>query len=50
MWGNSRLSKIGGENIKEYSRNAIRNLLHANIDVHSRRSIADFPGDGTKVI
>ena len=29
---------------------AIRNLLHANIDVHSRRLIADFPKDGIKRI
>ena len=29
---------------------AIRNLLHANIDVHSRRLIAEFPKDGIKCI
>ena len=29
---------------------AIRNLLHANIDVHSRRLIAEFPKDGVKCI
>ena len=28
--------KIGGEDIKYFKKNAIRNLLHANIDVHSR--------------
>ena len=29
---------------------AIGNLLHANIDVHSRRLISEFPGDGVKCI
>ena len=29
---------------------AIRNLLHANIDVHSRRLIAEFSIDGIKCI
>ena len=29
---------------------AIRNLLHANIDVHSRRLIAGFPKYGIKCI
>ena len=29
---------------------AIRNLLHANIDVHSRRLIAEFPKYGIKCI
>ena len=28
---------IGGGNIQELTKNAIRNLLRANIDVHSRR-------------
>ena len=32
--------KIGGENIKELAENAIRNLLHANINVHRRKLIA----------
>ena len=36
--------KIGGDNvIGDYEKKAIRNLLHANIDVHSRRLIAEFP-------
>ena len=36
--------KIGGDDIIEnYAKKAIRNLLHANIDVNSRRLIADFP-------
>ena len=29
---------------------AIINLLHANIDAHSRRLIAEFPKDGIKCI
>ena len=28
----------------------IRNILHENIDVHSRRLIGEFPGDGVKCI
>ena len=32
--------KIGGENIKEFSKKAIRNILHTNIDMYSRRLIA----------
>ena len=42
--------KIGEENIQEFAKKAIRNLLHANIDVHSRRLIAEFPGYGIKCI
>ena len=42
--------KIGGDNVKDYSKQAIRNLLHANSDVHSRRLIAEFPKDGIKCI
>ena len=42
--------KIGGANIKYFVKKAIRNLLHANIDVHNRRLIAEFPGDGVKLI
>ena len=42
--------KIGGENIKEFSKNTIRNILRANIDVHSRRLIDEFPGEGIKSI
>ena len=41
---------IGGEYIKYYFKKAIRNLLHANIDVHSRRVIAKFPVDGVNFI
>ena len=41
---------IGGENIKYYVRNEKINLLRANIDVHSRRLVSEFPGDGVKFI
>ena len=36
--------------MKIAQKNAIRNLLHANIDVHSRRLIAEFSKDGIKCI
>ena len=43
--------KIGGDDvIEDYSKKDIRNLLHANIDVHSRRLIAEFPKYGVKCI
>ena len=42
--------KTGGENIKDFVKKSIRNLLRANIDLHSRRLIADFPGYGVKCI
>ena len=43
--------KIGGDYvIEDYAKKAIRNLLHANIDVHSRRLIAEFPKYGMKCI
>ena len=43
--------KIGGDNIiEDYEKKATRNLLHANIDVHSRRLIVEFPKDGIKCI
>ena len=51
MWSPSRLSKIGGDDvIEDYAKKAIRNLLHANIDLHIRRLIAEFPKDGIKYI
>ena len=40
--------KIGGENIKDFVKKAIGNILHANIGIHSRRLIDEFPGDGLK--
>ena len=43
-------SKLEGGNIKEYAKMAIKNLLHANSCVHSRRLIAEFPDDGIKCI
>ena len=43
--------KIGGDGvIEDYAKKSIRNLLHANIDVHIRRSIAEFPKYGIKCI
>ena len=39
-----------GENVKDYAKQAIRKLLHANSDVHSRRLIAEFPKDGIKCL
>ena len=35
-----------GRNVKDYAKQAIRNLLHANSDVHRRRLIVEFPKDG----
>ena len=43
--------KIGGDDIiEDFEKKAIRNLLHANIDIYSRRLIAEFPRDGMKCI
>ena len=42
--------KIGVEDIKYFVKKSIRNILHANIDVHIRSLIAEFPGDGVKFI
>ena len=42
--------KIGGEDIKYFVKKAIRDLLHANIDVHSGRLVPEFPGDRVKFI
>ena len=42
--------KIGGDDIENYAKKAIRNLLHANIYVHRRRLIAEFPMDEIKWI
>ena len=43
--------KIGGDYvIEDYSKRSVRNLLHANIDIHSRILIAEFPKDGVKFI
>ena len=40
--------RIRGEYIKYFGKNSIRNLLHANFDVRSRRLISEFPADGIK--
>ena len=40
--------KIGGDDIEDYSKKAIGNILYADIDVHSRRLIAEFAKDGIK--
>ena len=40
--------KMEGENVKDYAKISIRNLLHSNSCVHSRRLIAEFPEDGIK--
>ena len=43
--------KIGGDDIiEDYAKKAIRNLLHANIDVHIRILIDEFPKYGIKCI
>ena len=42
--------KLGGYDIEDDAKESIRNILHANIDVHSRRLIAKFPIDGIKCI
>ena len=41
--------KLGGEDIKYYVKEAIRNILHANIDLHSGGLIAEFSGDGVNL-
>ena len=41
---------IGGEDIKYHVKKTIVNILHENIDVHSRRLISEVPGDGVKLI
>ena len=42
--------KIGGGDIGDYAKNSMRNLLHANIDVHSIILITRFPMDGINCI
>ena len=41
---------MGGVNIKAFLRKSIMNLLYANIDVHIRILIDEFPGDEVKCI
>ena len=41
--------KLGGDDsMEDFAKKAIRNLLHANIDVHSRRLIPEFSRNGIK--
>ena len=40
---------MGGEDIK-YEKNPISNIFYADIDVHIRKLIAEFPSDGIKCI
>ena len=42
--------KIGGDDIEDYAKKSIGNILHANIDVHRRILISEFPKDGIKCI
>ena len=42
--------KIGGDDIEDYTKKAIRNLFHESIDVHSRRLIVEFPINEIKCI
>ena len=42
--------RIGGQDVEDYEKKDIRNILHTNIDVHSRGLIVKFPGDETKCI
>ena len=42
--------KKGRGGIKDLTKKAIRNILHANIDAHSRRIIAEFPAGEIKCI
>ena len=42
--------KIGGDDVKNYAKQANRNILNDNSDVHSRRFIAEFPKYGIKCI
>ena len=43
--------KTGGNDVIEYyAKKAIRNILHANTDVQSRRLISEVPKDGIKCI
>ena len=42
--------KIRGDDIEDYIKKAIRNILHENIDVHRKTLIAEFPIDEIKCI
>ena len=38
-----KYSAIGGEDINYYVKKAISNILHENIDIHTRRLISELP-------
>ena len=42
--------RIGGDDIKDFDKEIIRNILHANIDVHIQRLVSEFPVDVIKCI
>ena len=42
--------KIGGDDIEDYPKKSIRNILHVNIDVHSKRLIDEFPINGKSAL
>ena len=42
--------KIGGDDVKYYAKQSIRNLFHANSDLHSRLLISEFSKDGIKCL
>ena len=42
--------KIGGDDIEDYAKKVIKNLLHENIYIHRRILISWFPMDGIKCI
>ena len=50
MWSTPRISKIGQDNIKDFVKKAIRNILHAKIDVNRKILIDEFPGDAVQAI
>ena len=37
--------KIGRDDVKDYEKQATRNILHYYSDIHSRRLIPEFPKD-----
>ena len=42
--------KMEGRNVKDYAKQSIRKLVHANSCVHSRKLIAEFPEYGIKCL
>ena len=41
---------VGHDVIEDYAKKSIRKFLHANIDVHSRILISEFPKYGVKCV